>query len=244
MAVPLDREWASFTDREPSLLKPDHKPRDPATVTFPFSDHPLTKPLLESHLARKSNLLKRRSTAYYVLTPTGFLLEYKDADHILYPDPTVALKLSDCVLGNAPSRSGKAGFTLRGKDSGKSLGRTHEWVFVTDSMEQATLWWGKVEKFVGMAGGADVEVGSDEESPVSPSSVTSKEAVPAGQTAGPTTAGPSATAAPTSAPTGGAGHVHAAGATTTTAPVQTTTAAPGKSVAQAAATQAAATQAA
>src|SRR5271170_4712896 len=160
MAVPLDREWASFTDREPSLLKPDHKPRDPANVVFPFSDHPLTKPVLQATLARKSTLLKRRQTAYYVLTGSGFLLEYKDSDHILYPDPTMALKLSDCELGNAPSRSGKAGFTLRGKDTGKSLGRTHEYVFRTDSMEQAGLWWSKVEKYVGSAGGGDE--GTDE----------------------------------------------------------------------------------
>jgi len=172
-------------------------------------------------------MLKRRTTAYYVLTGSGFLLEYKDADPILHPDPTVALKLSDCDLGNAPSKSGKAGFTLRGKDSGKSLGRTHEWAFRTDSMEQAGIWWSKLEKFGGMAGGGE-EGTDEEESPVSPSSVRSKEGVAttAGATAG-------ATAAPTA---GGAGHVHA---TTTSAAVPTATAAPVQTPAQAAATQAA-----
>lgn len=231
MAVPIDREWTSFTEREPSLLKPDHKPRDPANVVFPFSDHALTKPVLDATLARKSTMLKRRQTAYYVLTGSGFLLEYKDADHILHPDPTLALKLCDCELGNSPSRSGKAGFTLRGKDSGKSIGRTHEYVFRTDSMEQASLWWSKLERFVGAAGvGEDAE----EESPISPSSTTSKEALP-GQAAGggvarqtdsvgqvPGTAAPSATAAPT----GSGGHVHATGATTS--PTTTAAAAPTK----------------
>jgi hypothetical protein len=191
-----------------------------------MSDHPLTKPLLEATLARKSNMLKRRTTAYYVLTGSGFLLEYKDADPILHPDPTVALKLSDCDLGNAPSKSGKAGFTVRGKDSGKSLGRTHEWAFRTDSMEQAGIWWSKLEKFVGRAGGEQEE---EEEEPVSPSSVRSKEGV--------ATAGASATAGATAVPTaGGAGYVHAS---TTGAAVPTATAAPLQTPAQAAATEAA-----
>jgi hypothetical protein len=147
----------------------------------------------------------------------------------------MALKLSDCELGNAPSRSGKAGFTLRGKDSGKSLGRTHEYAFRTDSMDQAALWWSKMEKYVGSAGGTDGAEGTDEEveSPVSVTSARSKDAIP-------TSAGPSATAGATAAPTGGgAGHAHGAGATTTAAPAPTTAAAPAQSAAQAAATKAA-----
>jgi hypothetical protein len=97
-------------------------------------------------------MLKRRSTAYYVLTPTGFLLEYKDHDPVLHPEPTLSLKLADCEIGNAPARSGKAGFTIRGKDAGKSFGgMSHEYMFRTDSMEQATRWWTGCEKFVGGA---------------------------------------------------------------------------------------------
>ena len=189
-------------------------------------------------------MLKRRTTAYYVLTGSGFLLEYKDGDPILHPDPVLALKLSDCELGNAPSRSGKAGFTLRGKDSGKSIGRTHEYVFRTDSMEQATQWWNKLEKYVGAAGGADDAVSdAEEESPISPSSVWSgKEAAP-GQGVGgvprtdpvgkmPVSAAPYATAAPVAqttatpatttaaAATGGAENVYSSPTTTTAAPTK------------------------
>ena len=152
MRVPPGKEWEAFTNREPSLLKPDHKPRDPATVAFPFSEHKLVKPVLEATLARKSTMLKRRTTSYYVLSAAGFLLEYKDRDPITHPDPTLCLKLADCDIGNSPARSGKAEFTLRGKDAGKSFGgRTHEYNFQADSMEQATQWWTKLERFVGRA---------------------------------------------------------------------------------------------
>src|SRR5947207_619581 len=197
MQLPPNKEWESFTYREPSLLKPDHKPRDPATVPFPFSDHKLVKPVLEATLERKSTMLKRRTTSYYVLSAAGFLLEYKDNDPITNPDPTLCLKLSECELGNSPSRSGKAGFTLRGKDAGKSFGgRTHEYIFRTDSMEQATQWWTKLEKFVGGArpsGAANVTDSEGEDSPASEkqtSPVASPGKSPHAQTAPQTTSTP------------------------------------------------------
>src|SRR5881394_3578174 len=58
MKVPPEKEWNAFTMREPTLLKPDHKPHDPETAVFPFSDHALTKPVLEGDLMRKSTMLK------------------------------------------------------------------------------------------------------------------------------------------------------------------------------------------
>lgn len=95
---------------------------------------------------------RRRQSAYYVLTPSGFLLEYKDPSPILHPDPTLSIKLRDSDLGNPPSRSGKAGFTIRGKDAGKSFGgMNHEYIFRTDNMQQATQWWTKLEGFMGNA---------------------------------------------------------------------------------------------
>lgn len=149
--IPPEREWTSFANREPTLLPADYKPRDPANVDFPFSNHPSTKPVIEGLLARKSTVLKRSSSAYYVLSPSGYLLEYKDHDPILNPDPTLAIKLTDSDLGNSPARSGKAGFTIKGKDAGKSIGMSHEYVFKTDSMDLATKWWNSIEKFVGNA---------------------------------------------------------------------------------------------
>src|SRR5271168_4662211 len=163
--MPPEKEWDAFCAREPSLLPADHKPRDAASLTFPFHDHHLVKPLMEGSLARKSTLLKRRTAAHYVLTPSGFLLEYKDKDVLQNPDPNMSLKLSDCELGNPPSRSGKAGFTIRGKNAGKTLisGNTHDYVFVTDNKEQANEWWSKIEKFTGNAPREAADLPDEEE---------------------------------------------------------------------------------
>ena len=141
----------------------------------------MTKPVLEATLSRKSTLLKRKQSSYYVLSPAGFLLEYKDNDPVLHPDPTLSLKLADCDIGNPPSRSGKAGFTLRGKDAGKAIGRTHEYIFRTDSTEQAEQWWNAVSKFCGGAprnnGGMTDSEAEDEsvKSPVSQKSTMSQQ---------------------------------------------------------------------
>ena len=194
MQIPPDREWENFMNREPSLLKPDYKPRDPAAVQFPFSDHKLTKPVLEATLERKSTMLKRRTTSYYVLSPSGFLLEYKDQDPVTNPDPTLSLKLSDCELGNPPPKSGKAGFTIKGKDTGRAFGgRTHDYIFRTDSMGQAEQWWSAIEKYVGSAprpgnGTADAEMtdSEGEDSPVSAKQFNAPAPAP-GQTAAPET---------------------------------------------------------
>lgn len=183
MRVPPEKEWEEFTARESSLLKPDHKPRDPASVTFPFSDHRLVQPVLAATLARKGTMLKRLQSAFYVLTPSGFLLEYKNDDHFSNPEPVLSLKLADCELGNPPSKSGTAGFTLRGKNTGKAIGMTHDYTFRTDSMEQATKWWTSIQKYVGAAPRDNIPVApaeqeSDEEE--APGSVHStKQAQPA-----------------------------------------------------------------
>lgn len=152
MQVPPEIEWENFKRREPSLLKPDYKPLDPKNASFPDSDHKLTKPLFEGPLSRKSTILNRRTTSFYVLSRAGFLLEYPYRDPATNPEPTLCLKICDCELGNSPERSGEAEFTIRGKDDGKYFGAvTHEYVFSSDGIEQATQWWANLERFVGLA---------------------------------------------------------------------------------------------
>ena len=171
VAVPAQREWKYFEGRESSLLKPDHQPRDPATVDFPLSDHATTKPVLAGRLNRKSTMLKRQHASYYVLTPSGFLHEYKDADATSNPEPTLSLKLADCDLLNPPEKSGKAGFKIKGKDKGKAFGgMTHEYSFKTDSMEEATKWWEKINHFIGCVVPA-MEESSSPTSPMSTSTI-------------------------------------------------------------------------
>jgi len=169
---------------------------------------------------------RRRQSAYYVLTPSGFLLEYKDPSPISHPDPTLSIKLRDSELGNPPSRSGKAGFTIRGKDAGKSFGgMNHEYIFRTDNMQQATQWWTKLEKFMGNAprgedtAAAEVTESEGEEGETAGAgagAVGTKVRAEPGQGVG--VQQPVQTAAPTPAATRGT----AQGVSTTTAPAPTT----------------------
>jgi len=154
-SVPPEKEWKYFESREPSLLKSDQKPRDPATVEFPFSNHATTQPILEDNLDRKSTLLKRTQSAYYVLTPSGFLHEYKDSNPIENPEPSLSLKLADCELSDLHSKTGKNGFSIKGKDAGKKFGgMTHDYPFRFDSLDKANKWYKGISQFV--AGGTGI----------------------------------------------------------------------------------------
>jgi hypothetical protein len=155
--VPPQKEWKYFESREPSLLKSDQKPRDPSNVQFPFSDHATTKPVLADTLNRKSTMLKRTQSAYYVLTPSGYLHEYKDSDPVANPEAGLSLRLADCELSESPTATGKIGFSIKGKDAGKKFGgMTHEYPFRFDSLEKATKWYEGISRFV--AGGAGMAV--------------------------------------------------------------------------------------
>jgi len=164
IAVPAEKEWEAFQAREPTLLPQDHKPSDPLTATFPFHDHPTTRPILEARLDRKSTMLKQRKAADYVLTPSGFLHEFKDNDPIMNPEPTMSLKLADCTLGPRGDK-GPPGFTIRGKDAGKSRPtRVHEWTFLTDNTNVAIQWWDSISKYCSNS--------ATNEDPVTPTSPT------------------------------------------------------------------------
>jgi len=138
--VSSDRDWQFMSTREPAILPSDYKPRDPTQVTFPFSEHELSKPLFEGPLNRKSTRLRRIIPAYYVLTPSGFFLEYKGPGAELFPEPSLSLKLADCELRKcAPSDPPK--FIIHGKDPSKSFGgRTHNYVFRCDGTDQIEEW--------------------------------------------------------------------------------------------------------
>ena len=199
-------------------------------------------------------MLKRRHTATYVLTRSGFLLEYKDNDPIANPEPSLALKLADCLLGPSPAKSKKAGFNIKGKDSGKMVGRTHEYAFRTDSMSVAEQWWAAIEKVCGPGGDHTAFASESPESespltsPVSPSATTTASAMSPATAASPTTpipgtyetSGTTGTAEPEPKATAGTGppaqpvHEAAGAAPVPTTSHATTTAAPTATAAPAA----------
>ncbi len=85
--IPPDFEWHGFTDRyTDTLINPNGPKRSVDALTFPNQEHKATKPLIEGTLSRKGKIMRSYNSAYYVLTPSRYLHEFKDND-VCYLSP-------------------------------------------------------------------------------------------------------------------------------------------------------------
>jgi hypothetical protein len=142
--IPPDFEWRGFMKRSGDMLiDPNAPPRSVESISFPNQNHKATQPLIEGTLERKSrNILSSGySTGYYVVTPAGFLHEFKDNDNFRKdPVPELSIYLPEAVIGgtNGPK------FNVKGKDvskgfSAKLHGAT-EFAFKAHTPEDAQKW--------------------------------------------------------------------------------------------------------
>lgn len=117
--IPLDFEWNGFRERNSNtLVNPNAPPRSMDGIAFPNQDHRATKPLIEGSLERKARggmgALTGYKSAYYAITPAGWLHEYKDNDNFQKePSPEKSLYIPDCTIGAVDGQR----FTIKGKDS-------------------------------------------------------------------------------------------------------------------------------
>lgn len=177
--VPLDFEWANFTVRNAHMLiDPSEPDRAVDAVRFPNENHKSTQPLIEGTLTRKSrNKLSMAgyTTAYYVVTPSKFLHEFKDNDNFRTdPQPELSIYLPDAVIG---ATSGEK-FNVKGKDVSKGIGSklsgSSEIQFKAHTAADAEKW----SEIIRLAAGATghtmpaaitgTHVNNDPSSPISP----------------------------------------------------------------------------
>jgi hypothetical protein len=169
--IPGDFEWKRFVTRSGDrLVNPNDAPRAVESVTFPNMEHTSTKPLIEGSLERKSRnkLSFGYSTSYYVVTPSKFLHEFKDADDARHdPKPELSIYLPDAIIG-LPHESK---FNVKGKDKSKSfsskLAGTSELAFKAHTPSDAQRWF-EIIKGVAGATGPQEPLSPQAESPVAP----------------------------------------------------------------------------
>ncbi|RMZ82339.1 hypothetical protein DV738_g1768, partial [Chaetothyriales sp. CBS 135597] len=143
-AIPLDFEWNGFVKRNSDVLvNPNAPVRRLDLVSFPNQNHRSTRPLIEGSLERKSRGIGMGyKSAYYAVTPAGFLHQFKDNDNLNSdPVPDMSLYLPDCAIGAVEGHK----FTVKGKDSsGSKLGNkmsvSSEWQFKAHTVSDAAKW--------------------------------------------------------------------------------------------------------
>ena len=83
-------------------------------------------------------LLKRYDTAFYVVTPSKYLHEFKtDDDFAKDPVPEASLYLPDCLIGAVDGQK----FNVKGKNaSSKMVSMSHEFAFKAHTAADAAKW--------------------------------------------------------------------------------------------------------
>ncbi|KAJ3871394.1 hypothetical protein F5051DRAFT_457094 [Lentinula edodes] len=101
-------EWVSLSARTDHLLDPETPLREPRFIRYPCKDDPCVVGVHEGVLLRKRRYVRRWREARYVLTPAGFLHEFRDDNADDVETPVFSLFLPECTLGppNAHDRPG------------------------------------------------------------------------------------------------------------------------------------------
>ena len=141
--VTPDFEWNGFVKRNNNLLiDPSAPKRSLEAISFPNQDHRSTQPLIAGSLEKKGKLLKKYDTAFYVITPSKYLHEFKtDDDFSKDPAPETSLYLPDCLIGGVDGPK----FNVKGKDASKGtlggkLAMSHEFAFKAHTPDDARRW--------------------------------------------------------------------------------------------------------
>ena len=151
--IPPDFEWQGFIKRNGDLLvDPSVPQRSVSSISFPNQNHAATQPLIAGVLERKSRL-RGYNSGYYVVTPAGYLHEFKDDDDFRKdPSPELSLYLPECTVGGINGEK----FNVKGKDASKgkvgaALAMSHELAFRAPTPSNAEKWWSTIRKVAGEA---------------------------------------------------------------------------------------------
>lgn len=209
--IPPDFEWNGFVQRNASvLIDPSGSKRTVENIGFANQDHSATKPLIAGSLQRKSGLLKKYDTGFYVVTPSKYLHEFKtDDDFAKDPTPENSLYLPDCLIGAVDGVK----FNVRGKDaSGSSIAnkmaRSHEFAFQAHTASDAQQWHKVISSVAGQTTNELPETSAPSSPAVANSSSvgTDELASPTTQTTGTTGTAAAPVAAEAQQTTAGPGH--------------------------------------
>lgn len=168
-AVSSSAEWNAFVARDRTLANPNASKRTAKSITFAGSDHELTQSILEGDLLRKGTVIKKYNSAYYVLTPSGFLHEFKSKSFETDPEPAWSLDLKTAAIGSHSAKSsGKAKWTISGKTKGL-ISSKHDFQFQATTYEDMLQWWTAIKKFTASSPNVEESAADDSDSePTSP----------------------------------------------------------------------------
>lgn len=162
--INVNNEWELFNKANHERLVPKvNYQRDPSMVTFMNKSHPSTKPVLQGVLNRKGTVLKSYNQGFYIISPAGYLYQFKSAEPTQDSTPDISLYLPGCQVSKS-SKVGKYVFKIVGRDSQKAIFTRHKYVFKANSPQELEQWYGAVARMTGNE--ATQDDGSEPSSPL------------------------------------------------------------------------------
>lgn len=139
--MPKDAEWTQFVHHDSNFVDPSMPLRRVEDITYPGKTHPAAQEVRAGMLERKSKYLKSYTPGWYILSATH-LHEFRSAEKIYTQPPVMSLYLGDQKLGShSQPGSSSHKFMLKGKQSGSTMHKGHNWVFRAETYDTMMAWF-------------------------------------------------------------------------------------------------------
>jgi hypothetical protein len=145
LAGHLNTEWTHFTKRQiaaGTLIDPSTSARSLETMNYAGKDHISTAPICDGWLEKKSKYLSNYSTAFYIISPSRYLHEFRSNDLRVDSEPTFSLYLPDCEIANISKENDKVHrLVLKGKEATSGIHTDRDWTFRAKSRQDVLMWY-------------------------------------------------------------------------------------------------------
>ncbi|KAG4303593.1 hypothetical protein PCK1_000111 [Pneumocystis canis] len=132
------------------------KPRCLSDLLY-SQNHPAAKEIRCGELERRTRIFRFYNTGFYVLTPSGFLHEFKSENLKCDQIPIMSLYLREYEISDySPADSHSYKFSLKGYKSEYSR-RAHTYVFRVKTYQELLDWYNDIKKFAGRSYMSDKE---------------------------------------------------------------------------------------
>ncbi|KAI8889427.1 hypothetical protein K501DRAFT_282321 [Backusella circina FSU 941] len=143
-------EWESFIETNQKQIVNEQSPtRDYLHINYNNKSNPLVLTLYKGELERRTGVLGKHLTKYYILTQSGFLHQFKMNEKVspefsIYVPKTIIIPstdISNLALGDLKEVPvPKEGFTFEIQRPGSVLQRDKSYVFRTFNLESLIVW--------------------------------------------------------------------------------------------------------
>lgn len=147
-AVPLEHDWDAFKAKNSDAFLPTTGfQRDPAKIEFENMNHDYTQAVVEGPLSRKTRVLRSLEQGFYVLTPGGYLHEFKSEDPLVQPLPDLSLFIPECEIEPLDPRNPDE-FRVYGKDRSSKMSTKRTYTFRASTESDARVWYEALNEVV------------------------------------------------------------------------------------------------